>query len=116
LAVNFLLRATQNNNLWQGVNGINNPCPNGFRLPTEDEFWDLGFTNAATAFSSTLKLQLTGERSQSTGALGEMGSFGFYWSSTVSGTNARRFGFNSSGQGVQSSSRANGHSVRCIKN
>ena len=23
-------RSTQNNNLWQGVNGINNPCPLGF--------------------------------------------------------------------------------------
>ena len=27
-------RIPQNNNLWQGVNGINNPCPTGFRLPT----------------------------------------------------------------------------------
>ena len=24
-------------NLWQGVNGINNPCPQGFRIPTEIE-------------------------------------------------------------------------------
>lgn len=29
---------TQNDNLWQGVSGINNPCPAGFRLPTLDEF------------------------------------------------------------------------------
>ena len=27
----------RNNNLWQGVNGINNPCPAGFRLPTSAE-------------------------------------------------------------------------------
>ncbi|GAB1416194.1 hypothetical protein MASR2M117_16000 [Paludibacter sp.] len=25
---------TQNYNLWQGVNGINNPCPTGYRVPT----------------------------------------------------------------------------------
>jgi hypothetical protein len=25
-------RSPQNNDLWQGVNGINNPCPDGFRL------------------------------------------------------------------------------------
>src|SRR5690606_24737546 len=30
-------RSSQNNNLWQGVNGINNPCPTGYRLPTEAE-------------------------------------------------------------------------------
>ena len=28
----------QNNNLWQGTSGINNPCPNGYRLPTSSEF------------------------------------------------------------------------------
>ena len=28
-------RSPQNDNLWQGVNGINNPCPAGFRVPTE---------------------------------------------------------------------------------
>lgn len=27
-----------NNGLWQGVHGINNPCPPGFRLPTIEEF------------------------------------------------------------------------------
>ena len=31
-------RAPQNDNLWQGVKGINNPCPDGFRLPTEIEW------------------------------------------------------------------------------
>ena len=30
-------RSPQNANLWQGVNGINNPCPSGYRLPTEAE-------------------------------------------------------------------------------
>jgi hypothetical protein len=25
-------RSGQNNNLWQGVNGINNPCPTGYRV------------------------------------------------------------------------------------
>ena len=28
-------RSPQNANLWQGVNGVNNPCPSGYRLPTD---------------------------------------------------------------------------------
>ena len=31
-------RSTQNDNLWQGLNGENNICPPGYRLPTEDEW------------------------------------------------------------------------------
>ena len=31
-------RSPSNQNLWQGVGGINNPCPSGYRLPTLSEF------------------------------------------------------------------------------
>jgi hypothetical protein len=31
-------RNPQNTNLWQGENGINNPCPRTYRLPTSAEF------------------------------------------------------------------------------
>jgi hypothetical protein len=31
-------RSPENPNLWNGINGINNPCPEGFRLPTKQEF------------------------------------------------------------------------------
>lgn len=30
-------RNPKNDNLWHGVSGTNNPCPTGFRLPTERE-------------------------------------------------------------------------------
>ncbi|MFA5195704.1 MAG: hypothetical protein WC401_07905, partial [Bacteroidales bacterium] len=30
-------RSPQNDNLWQGLSGINNPCPSGYRLPTDAE-------------------------------------------------------------------------------
>ena len=30
-------RSPQNTNLWQGVSGVNNPCPSGYRIPTETE-------------------------------------------------------------------------------
>ena len=31
-------RSQQNNNLWQGVYGTNNPCPDGYRLPIQAEW------------------------------------------------------------------------------
>jgi hypothetical protein len=57
-------RSPQNDNLWQGVNGINNPCPAGYRLPTEAE-WNAerqswSSNNAAGAFASPLKLPVAG--------------------------------------------------------
>ena len=66
-------RSTQNDNLWQGVSGVNNPCPTGFRLPTQPEFatlvTDAGITNDDTAYSSTLKLPLAGLRDNGGGGL-----------------------------------------------
>lgn len=32
-------RNPQKDILWQGVNGVNNPCPSGHQLPTDTE-WD----------------------------------------------------------------------------
>lgn len=111
-------RNPQNGNLWQGVNGINNPCPSGFRLPTEIEFnaemlsWVSD--NASGAFTSPLKLSLAGVRLQNDGSIvtGE----GIYWTSTVSGTGTRFFGFDQAGSASLISPRAIGISVRCIKN
>jgi uncharacterized protein (TIGR02145 family) len=112
-------RSPQNNNLWQGVSGINNPCPSGYRLPTyaelDAERTSWGTNNAAGAFASPLKLPKAGNRYSSSGSLGSVGSGGAYWSSTVDGTNSRNLAFSSSSASVSSSRRANGYSVRCIK-
>jgi len=112
-------RSPQNDNLWQGVSGTNNPCPSGYRLPTEAE-WETERTswssnNAAGAFASPLKLPVAGYRGSSIGSLGNVGSGGTYWSSTVSGTGARYLYFDSSSAYMYSGSRAFGISVRCIK-
>ena len=113
-------RSPQNANLWQGVNGINNPCPSGYRLPTETEInaerlsWVTN--NASGAFGSPLKWPVAGVRSNSNGAISGVGVSGVYWSATTMGPNSRDLGFDSSSAYMESRSRARGYSVRCIKN
>ena len=113
-------RSPQNTNLWQGVNGVNNPCPSLYRLPTEAELnverlsWSPN-NNSAGAFASPLKLPMAGGRNYSNGSLFDVGSYGYYWSSTVSSTNSRSLDFNSSSAVMYTSNRAYGVSVRCLK-
>jgi len=112
-------RSPQNANLWQGVNGINNPCPNGWRVPTETEWnaerlsWAPN-NNATGAINSPLKLPLTGYRKRSDGLTDLIGSNGLYWSSTVSGNDARHLWIRPDAI-MSSITRAVGASVRCIK-
>ena len=112
-------RLTPNDNLWQGVAGINNPCPSGFRVPTSAEFDEertaYGITNSATAFASPFKFANGGYRNVATGALASPSSLGSYWTSTVSGTSAIRRSFGGTVL-VDFLDRANGLAVRCIKN
>jgi len=113
-------RNPQNTNLWQGVNGVNNPCPSGYRVPTETELnnerlsW--GQNNYLGAFASPLKWTSTGWRSDSNGSLTSVGTDGSYWSSTVGGANSRNLNFASSGAAMYDSYRAVGLTVRCLKN
>ena len=111
--------SSQNNNLWQGVNGVNNPCPSGYRLPTDAE-WDqerlTWSSNTATgAFASPLKLSMAGGRDSGSGSLLGVDTGGYYWSSTVSGTSARSLYFSSSNASVNTYYRAIGIAVRCLK-
>ena len=112
-------RNPQNDNLWQGVSGTNNPCPSGYRLPTQAE-WEAERTswssnNAAGAFASPLKLPVAGSRNFINGTLISVGSVGRYWSSTVNGTNARSLIFNSTVALMSNYFRSDGISVRCIQ-
>jgi hypothetical protein len=116
----------QNNSLWQGVSGINNPCPNGFRLPTEVEFRAERITwssnTSVGAFNSVLKLPLAGFREQTGEVLlvTENSPYGFIWTSTVSSgttsTRAEAFAYYPERAYENPYTRARGYSVRCIKN
>ncbi len=127
-------RSPGNDNLWQGLNGINNVCPNGFRIPTEKE-WNQEIAtwnspeNSEAAFNSPLKLPIAGFR------YGENGDFypdkigGAYWSSTSLNFGARNLFFarplrdnngnilsHSTGAAIVSGmNKVNGLSIRCIK-
>lgn len=113
-------RSPQNINLWQGVSGVNNPCPNGFRIPTLAEFQAESalFTtqNAAGAFNSPLKLTMAGYRGYNNGVMIQEGVTGVYWASTTAGANSSYVLFNTSNFVSSNTVRAYGFSIRCIKN
>ncbi len=112
-------RSPQNGDLWQGISGTNNPCPEGYRLPTSAEWqaerasWSIN--NAAGAFASPLKLPAGGSRSYSDGTFYNIGLYGIYWSAESAGSQSSRLVFFSIDASVNSTNRANGFSVRCIK-
>jgi uncharacterized protein (TIGR02145 family) len=119
-SVNYDWRSPKNDNLWQGVAGVNNPCPTGYRIPTEAE-WDAenlswnSNNNAAGAFASPLKLPMAGRR-RNDGSFQDVGTYGYYWSSTVSSSSVLSLYFNSStASTIYSWYRGYGNSVRCIK-
>jgi uncharacterized protein (TIGR02145 family) len=115
----FDWRNPQNDNLWQGVNGINNPAPLGWRIPTESEWqaeiqsW--GSNNAAGAFGSELKIPVAGLRNHEVGAIVQVGLYGRYWSSTVDGSDGVQLRFDNSSADMSDFRRASGYSVRCVR-
>ena len=117
----FDWRTPQNYDLWQGNNGVNNPCPNGYRIPTDLELYaeklSWGSLNSAGAFGSPLKFPAAGHRYFHNGSLSNVGFGGYYWSSTtrIGSPNVRHLEFTSSGAVMGGTSRASVSSVRCIK-
>ena len=114
-------RDPMNYNLWQGVNGINNPCPTGFRLPTISEWETLISTeriiNSATAYNSTLKLVAGGYRGFDNANINLLNTYGFYWASSIS--TPYPFSINFGKSSIDFDNKypyANGESVRCVKN
>jgi uncharacterized protein (TIGR02145 family) len=108
-----------NNNLWQGVLGVNNPCPNGYRVPTitelETEQISWSSNNSNGAFLGILKITSAGYRGNE-GVLNSNGTEGRYWSATTSSINTMTLNVFSNSAISAPISRATAFSVRCIKN
>jgi hypothetical protein len=101
---------------WQGVNGVNNPCPAGYRLPVGDEFnalvsgnYNTG-TNATSWANATVRLPVGGCRNN-TGSLSDL-SNGYYHQMVG---NCIFTPTTLSGSGSYTDAN-HGRAVRCIKN
>lgn len=111
-------RASADNTMWLNESSQYNPCPRGFRVPTNGEMNNLiaaaRIGNISQAASSKLKIPGAGFRAPRDGNMWTVG-YGYYWTSSSGGSNAtgRRL-FSSTDTG--SFSVENGYSVRCIKN
>ena len=117
-------RSPQNNNLWQGVNGANNPCPVGWGIPTRSEWAAETFTNNDDAFAK-LKISNTGQRSRVDGTVTDS-NIGFYWNTESFEYNTGMFGslyvsvtatmfYVPTAESGDFATRATGMACRCIK-
>ncbi len=111
-------RYPQNDNLWQGVSGTNNPCPSDWRVPNITEWQaeiDAGsWTGADSAYASPLKLTETGYRHYGDASIYDEGGLGVYWSSTVDDESVDTLYFGSDYVGSETDSRTYGFPVRCV--
>lgn len=120
-------RSPHNNNLWQGVDGVNNPCPEEYRVPTSGEMnterasWSS--FNSAGSFASPLKLSQPGYRGGPSGNLAGAGSDNRNWTSGININNnqnppqitSTRLRIFSAAAVFFNSNRSEGYTVRCIR-
>ncbi len=108
-------RIPQNDTLWQGALGTNNPCPAGFRLPTATELQtEVNSFDYDTPFFSPLKLVYAGYRT-SDNQFFQYSHVGRYWSSTIAGSNVLVSLLAKYESGITVNYRAAGQSIRCIQ-
>lgn len=83
------------------------PCPVGWRLPTEIEVQSI--------LGDKEFLPLAGRNDCTNGRYAQRDEIGFYWTSTTDGAKSKFFFVHATGTGVSSNPRANGYTVRCVR-
>jgi hypothetical protein len=120
---------TSDPTLWQGVNGVNNPCPKGFRIPTKQEWADESATwssqDANGAYASALKLPYVNNLRCyfGSGVYAQVGAV-YYWTSNVDDVITDSWYLNKSyalklepsAKSFPAFERGYGFSCRCIQN
>jgi uncharacterized protein (TIGR02145 family) len=122
------------NGFWQdGTKTANDPCPSNFKIPTWAQWgavvsannqsivgtWSTTYSNhtnysAGRFFGPALMLPAAGHRLISDGTLFYRGYYGYYWSSSESGTEyAWYLEFSSENAQTYNTLRQQGYSVRC---
>lgn len=113
--------------LWQNSTSTNNPCPIGFKVPSQSQIQSYlssaGISNGITgAAASKLGLTAAGTRVSTSGDISPVttGTSGLYWSSTAGSLSspsafALQIGQFGSPSATFGASKAQGISVRCIK-
>jgi uncharacterized protein (TIGR02145 family) len=118
-------RSTRNANLWQGVAGTNNPCPQGFRLPTTTELTAVysaaGIIASSTApttatliNNSKLKFTFAGLRNNTDNTIQLPNTQGRYYTSTTDASSSNYSQITPTSSSFLNSVRSHGSSVRCI--
>ena len=103
----------------------NDPCPDGWRVPTAEELDALNVDGGIWATYSGVNGRLFGGviflpaagwlNGGSGGALSNEGTHGFYWSSAIDGNNqAQYLTFNNSTSEMRNTARVHGFSIRCV--
>ena len=102
--------------------GVNDVCPAGYSVPTEAELTadsteatTTDITDAATAYSSFLKLPVGGDRVAETGNMARVDSFGWLWTRSILDSEARVLGYNAGIATFVDTDKGISLSVRCIK-
>jgi uncharacterized protein (TIGR02145 family) len=113
-------RSDNNNTRWQSASSATNPCPYGFRVPTEAEMKAemdaYKIINGSSNLASYHKFPFAGFRAADTGTPSNEGVGGYYWTSTITNTYARYYYLDNNQVNAYSGRRSIGFPVRCIKN